>query len=519
MKLSLDNLQAISFKGQVSIPLYDRSKIIPGILHIGVGNFHRAHLASYIDDWMEQDFDQAKEYGIIGASILSCDENKRNILQSQNWYQTIVEQDNNNVMKPRIVGCMIDYLEINMSIIAKQLQNPTIKIVSLTITEGGYYLSNGKFDRSNPDIQYDILNPNTPKTIFGLLCQGARYRKDNGLLPFTILSCDNIPHNGTVTRNVTIGIAKAQDENFGIWMNNNIAFPNSMVDRITPVTTQEQKDLIMTKYGYQDMFPVFCEPFRQWVLEDTTVKETGGGGGCFPLGLDQLDNVKFVPDVAPYEFMKIRILNGGHASLCYPAALLDIDYVHESIQHDTISSFLDALEHTEIIPTIPPVPDTVLVDYWKDIVYRFSNPSLKDTISRICFDGSGRQPKFIIPTIQDNLLLHHHHSNTTSSGRQQQSVVDGLALVSAMWCRYCEGVTESGKEIIANDPQWDKLHKLACQVKIENKPKLWLQELSQVYGTTKDSLVFEQAFIYAWNQVQTNGVVVAMQHYVSTHPK
>ena len=502
MQLSFANLIKIaSTTGTIGIPSYDRTQIEPGILHIGVGNFYSSHLASYMEDLMEQDFDHAKTWGFVGAAIPPRGKVKQELLQGQDCLQTVVEQDA-DIYKPRILGCMIDFLDIDPNIVAKKLQDPAIKIVSLTVTEGGYFLSDGKFDISNPNIQHDIQNPDNPKTIFGLLCQAAQYRKQEGLIPFSVLSCDNIPHNGDMTRSVIIGLAKEQDESLAAWMDENIGFPSSMVDRITPVTTQEQIDSIKDKCGYDDAAPVFCEPFRQWVLEDAF-----SVAGC-PRGWDKLENVQFVPDVAPYEFMKIRTLNGGHASLCYPAALLDIEYVHETLQHSTISSFLDVLERTEIIPTIPPVPDTDLEEYWNTIAKRFSNPTLKDTIPRICFDGFSRQPQFIVPTIEDNL----EQSNMNRS-------VNGLALVSAMWCRYCQGVTESGKEIDPNDPQWDKLHKLALQVKDDGQPQLWLQGLPDVYGSTKDSSVFVEAFTAALNRIESDGVEAAMKHYISTSSK
>jgi mannitol 2-dehydrogenase len=274
-------------------------------------------------------------------------------------------------------------------------------------------------------------------------------------------------------------------------MEENVACPNSMVDRITPATTDEQRDFVLSNYGYKDASPVFCEPFRQWVLEDK-----------FPAGrpnFDTLENVKFVPDVMPYEFMKIRILNGGHASLCYPAALLGLKHVHDAMEHPTIGPFLDALERNEIIPTVPAVPDTDLEGYWKIIANRFSNPTLNDTIGRICFDGASRQPKFVIPVAKDNL----------QSGRS----FDGLALVSAMWCRYCQGTTEAGETIAPNDPQWDRLNTIALEAK--QNPKAWL-DMRDVYGeAVGKSPAFLQSFTKALNKIQTDGAEAAMKEYIA----
>jgi mannitol 2-dehydrogenase len=494
MKLSEATLESIASRAKVKVkvPQYDRSKVQSGILHIGVGNFHRAHMASYMDDLLTANFEAGKEWGIVGAGIMKrFDQPKRDLLEPQDWLQTVVEHDA-EAARPRIVGSMTDFLPIDPTAIATALQDPKFKIVSLTVTEGGYFLADGAFDLAHPDIQHDITNPDSPKTVFGLLCQAARFRKERNLPLFTILSCDNIPHNGDVCRSVVTGLAKAQDPAFAAWLDEKMGFPNSMVDRITPATTEEQKAFIQEHYGYEEAAPVFCEPFRQWVLEDT-FSESGRPP------LDQLENVKFVPDVTPYEFMKIRILNGGHASLCYPSALLDIPYVHESMQHPTIAAFLDCLEHQEIIPTVPPVPDTVLTEYWETIAKRFSNPTLKDTIGRNCYDGASRQPKFIIGAVKDNL----------QAGR----AVDGMAVVSALWCRYCQGTTESGTTIAPNDPQWDRLSALALQAKLS--PKLWLEGLPEVYGATATSSVFIQAFDKALTRIQTDGVESAMKQYVA----
>ena len=491
-RLSNDVLAKAAEAG-VKVPTYDRTKVQPGVLHLGVGNFHRSHFAAYMDDLMNQDFEDGKNWGIVGGGIMHFDQAKRDLLQPQDWLQTLVERDADSITA-KILGSMIDFLPINTESIEKFLQNPSVKIASLTVTEGGYFLKDGKFDLSAPQIQNDVKNPDSPRTVFGVLCKAIRYRKDNNLTPFTILSCDNIPHNGDVVRSVVVGLAKAQDPDIVPWIEANMAFPNSMVDRITPGTTEEQKKYVSEMYGFEDASPVFSEPFRQWVLED---KFTAAGRPH----LEQLENVKFVPDVVPYEFMKIRILNGGHASLCYPAALLDVDYVHESMLHPTISAFLDSLEHTEIIPTIPPVPDTSLVEYWETIASRFSNPTIKDTIGRICYDGASRQPKFIVGVIQDNL--------------KADRSVKGMSIVSAMWCRYCQGKTESGKDILPNDPQWDRLQELALRA--QKTPKVWLEELEDVYGDTVDPK-FVAAFEESLFSIQNDGAEATMKKYIEEYP-
>lgn len=476
----------------VAVPQYDRSALEPGILHVGLGNFHRAHMASYLDDLFNENKDDSEinKWGIVGASMF--DKKKRDLLKTQDWMQACVMRDATTTTA-KILGPMVDYL-VSGEAIQEALEGDGIKIVSLTVTEGGYFLNDGNFDPEHPLIQEDIKTPDDPKTVFGIIVKALKKYKesDSGTTPFTVMSCDNIPHNGDVVKSVVVGLAKETDADLAKWIDENVGFPNAMVDRIAPATTDEQRDFVKSTYGLEDSIPVFCEPFRQWVLEDNF----SAGRPKF----ETLDGVTFVKDVGPYEFAKIRILNGGHASLCYPSALLGLDCVDNAMEHPTISPFLDALEANEIIPTVPPVPDTDLPDYWKIIAERFANPTLKDTIDRNCYDGASRQPKFIVPVVADNL----------DAGRK----VDGLALVSAMWCTYCQGKTEAGEDIPDNDPRWDELQALAKKAVAE--PVQWLEGLPDVYGKTAKSSVFQDAFSKALKAVEADGVEAAMKQYTAS---
>jgi len=430
-RLSRSTLSSLQ-GGKVELPNYDPSQVTPGILHLGVGNFHRSHFGTYMDDALQADFQGHQQWGIVGAGILPSDVDKRACLEKQDWLQTLVEKDGSS-KKAKIIASMVDYLEVlpenaNHSALRDKMLDPNIKIASMTVTEGGYFLNDGAFDPHHPLIKHDIEHPDDPHTIFGMMVFALKQRRDSGLKPFSIMSNDNIPHNGKVVKSVVVGLAKEIDAELAKWIESNVAFPNSMVDRITPATSSEQIASIEMDYGYQDEWPIICEPFRQWVIEDSF----SNGRPAW----DKCDNVTFVPDVAPYETMKLRILNGGHASLCYPSALLGVNYVHEAMEHKTIGPFLDTLERNEIIPTVPPVPNTNLTKYWNIIEERFSNPVLQDTIARNCFDGANRQPKFIVPVIADALA--------------KKSGVEGLALVSAMWSRYCHGTTEAGETIESN---------------------------------------------------------------------
>lgn len=500
MKLSRVVLPSLKAASNLINVNYDPTTVSPGICHVGVGNFFRSHLSAYVNDLLndQSTFEDNKEWGIVGCSVQPSSNKKKELLESQDCLVTMVERDATSA-QATVLGSLIGYLPQDETASNKHqpledtLMDPKTKIVSLTLTEGGYFLSDGEFDTEDPDVKRDAKDPEKPQTIFGLIAKSLKQRKDAGMQPFTVMSCDNIPHNGEVVESVVSGIAELMyGKEVASWIEENVAFPNSMVDRITPATTDEMRQYVIDSYGIEDTAPVFCEPFRQWVLQD---KFSQGRPDW-----DKLETVSFVPDVAPYELMKIRILNGGHASLCYPAALLDLDYVHDAMEHPSLGPFLDTLEKNEIIPTVPPVPNTVLPDYWKAIATRFSNPTIMDTIVRNCFDGASRQPKFIVPVVRD--------------ARAAGNKVDGLALVSAFWCRYCQGKTDSGKTIEPNDPQWDRLHDLA--LKAQTDPSAWLG-MADVYGSVGEDEVFVEAFANALAAVDSKGVEGAMKDYVEKY--
>ncbi|MDW6025859.1 mannitol dehydrogenase family protein [Mesorhizobium sp. BAC0120] len=466
VKLSSANLGQLP--SNVAAPRYDRSKLTPGILHFGVGNFHRAHQGVYLDDLLNAGRDH--DWAIVGAGVLPSDVAARTRLEAQDWLTTVVEQDSGH-MSARVTGGMIDYLTPGETTpIIDRLADPAIRIVSLTITEGGYYIdpASGVFNPGHPDITADAANMANPKTVFGLILAGLTRRRAAGTPPFTVMSCDNIPHNGHVARDAVAGLASLVDPGLADWVNGNVAFPNGMVDRITPATTERERQVLKDQFGVEDNWPVFCEPFRQWVIEDN-----------FPAGRPAFEQVgvEFVDDVSPFELMKIRILNGGHAVLAYPAGLMDIHFVHEAMEEPLIRAFLLKVEREEIIPAVPPVPGVVLEEYRALTERRFSNPKIGDTVRRLCLDGSNRQPKFIIPTIADRL----------KAGQG----IDGLALESALWCRYCFGTTDSGAEIAPNDPNWDRMQATAKAAK--HDPSAWLG-MEDIYGEVGRSPVFAAAF-------------------------
>lgn len=475
---------------QVSLPKYDRSKVTPGIVHIGLGNFHRAHMAVYLDDLMNQGL--AMDWGILGAGVRPADAAMRKAMLDQDCLSTVIELDPKG-KRARRVGAMIGFIEVapdNGPLIAA-MARPEIRIVSLTVTEGGYFVSaqTGSFDVNFPEIQADGRNPEKPTTAFGAIIAALKLRRTHGIPPFTVMSCDNLPGNGHVTHAAVVGLARLSDPELAEWIDTNVSFPNGMVDRITPATGPREREMAASFGLDADPVPVTCEPFRQWVVEDN-----------FSQGRPPFEQVgvTFTDHVHAYEMMKIRILNGGHAVIAYPGGLMDIEFVHEAMANDLITGFLNKVEREEIIPYVPPVPNTNLDAYYDLIRERFSNPEVADTERRLCLDGSNRQPKFIVPSLRDALAA--------------GGSIKGLALESALWCRYCYGTTDSGAVTAPNDPSWDDLVARAQTAKAD--PSAWLA-MTQVYGDLGQNARLQSEFAHWLNRLWTQGTAATLRQYLA----
>ena len=495
VRVSRGNLAALGARAR--IPAYERAGLRAGIMHFGVGNFHRAHQAVYLDDLFNRGIDP--DWALIGAGIRAEDDAMRSDLSAQDLLTTVVEQDTRK-SDVRITGSMIDFLPAgDADAILARLDDPAIRIVSLTITEGGYFMdpATQRFDATHPEIRADVdaladiadaPRRARPRTVFGLIVATLARRRAAGALPFTVLSCDNVQGNGDVARNAVAGVASLVSPALGQWIEARVAFPSSMVDRITPATTDRERAALAKTHGIVDARPVFCEAFRQWVVEDR-----------FPAGRPALEDVgvQFVADVQPFERMKIRILNGGHAAIAYPAGLLDIHFVHEAMHDPLIAAFLSRLLDDEIIPCVPPVPSTDLQRYKAQVIERFGNPAIGDTIRRLCFDGSNRQPKFILPSVASRL----------ADGRS----IEGLALVGALWCRYCHGATESGVAIEPNDPNWARLN--AAAIEARRDPRAWLA-MTDIFGDVGSNPLYVDAFCRALERVWREGTRAVLERYV-----
>jgi len=435
------NAQTLAYwSDRLPAPAYDRDLVTPGVVHFGVGGFHRAHQAMYLDRLMNEG--QALDWGICGVGVMPADRKMKEVLDAQDGLYTLVLKHSDGTYEPRVIGSIVAYLFApdDPEAVIEEMAAPSIRIVSLTVTEGGYNISDvtGEFDEANPDVVADLKPGAVPRTTFGLITEALRRRRKRGVVPFTVMSCDNLPGNGDLARRAFATFAGLRDPELGDWVEREVRFPNSMVDRITPVTTDTDRAEITERFGIQDQWPVVCEPFTQWVLQD-----------AFTAGRPPFQDagVQVVDDVEPYELMKLRLLNASHQALCYFGYLCGYRLVHEAAQDPLFQAFLLGYMDTEATPTLPPVPGVDLAAYKHTLLERFSNPEVRDTIARLCAESSDRIPKWLLPVIRAQL---------ETGGEIRRS-----AAVVASWARYAEGVDEQGQPIEVVDRLRDTVVELA----------------------------------------------------------
>ena len=421
----------------VAGPRYDRRTVREGVVHLGVGGFHRAHEAVYIDDLLNLRI--GNEWGICGVGIRPADRAMRDALVPQDCLYTVVTRDASGD-RASVVGAMTQYLfgPDDPEAVLKKLAALETRIVSLTITEGGYGT-----DRS-------------PQSAFGLLAEALNRRRLRGLPAFTVLSCDNLQSNGDMARAALLAHTETGDPALSPWIEAQVAFPNCMVDRITPQTTDSDRELVRREFGIEDKWPVVCEPFRQWIVEDK-----------FSNGRPPLERVgvQFTSDVHPYEMMKIRLLNASHSAMGYLGFLAGFEYIHEVIADPHFFEFIRRLMDDEITPLLAPVPGIDLTEYKKTLLTRFANPAIKDQVTRICLDGSSKVPKFLLPAL----------SEAAASGRPTPL----LCLAVAGWLRYLSGTDEAGRPFSIDDPQADALRALARRGHADPRPLL---DRTEIFG-------------------------------------
>jgi mannitol 2-dehydrogenase len=483
--LTESNLKALP-EG-VAGPQYDRGSLRTGIVHFGVGGFHRAHEAMYLDRLMNDG--KALDWAICGVGVMPADQRMRDVLTAQDGLYTLVVKAPDGTLDARVIGSIKEYLYApdDPDAVIEKMASPDIKIVSLTVTEGGYNFNavTGEFVADNPDVQHDLRPGNPPKTTFGLITAALKKRRDAGEPPFTIMSCDNIQGNGHAARRSFVAFANLKDPELGKWVETNVEFPNSMVDRITPVTTDEDRALVRDRFGLDDGWPVVCEPFTQWALED-----------AFNQGRPPFEDagVQVVPDVEPYELMKLRLLNASHQALCYFGYLAGYRLVHYVAQDPLFAEFLLAYMDREATPTLEPVPGIDLDEYKHQLIDRFSNAQVKDTVARLCAESSDRIPKWLLPVIRHNL---------ESGGEILRSTA-----VVASWARYAEGVDEQGKPIQVVDRLADQL--TATAKRQHDEPLAFIQN-RDLFGDLVDDERFVSAYRSVLSSLHEKGARATLQ--------
>lgn len=460
MKLSNNSLESLSYKENVMVPSYDRSVVTSGIMHMSIGGFHRSHQAVYVDDVLALG---TIDWGICAVGLMPHDKDNIEKLKQQDTLYSVLER-NSNEDEVRVVGSIIEVLHAPSSpeAVLKKLSDSNIKVLSLTVTEKGYcYDSNKNLQQDNEFIQHDLKHLDVPKTVLGYIVSGLKQRKDLGQKPFTVMSCDNLPGNGHLTQKLVLQFAGLVDEGLRQWIEDNVCFPNSMVDRITPVTTDEIIKTVSNDFGIEDQWPVACEDYIQWIVEDNFCD------GQHPF---EATGVQLVNDVDPYEKMKVRLLNGSHSALSYISYLIGYRDVDKAMADPLISSFVRAYMDHDVTPTLPDVPGVNLDEYKDKLIERFSNTAVSDQVQRLAEDGSQKIPNAILPCILHQL--------------RKGGSTQFLTIAMAGWFRYLTAIDEQGDKIDINDPLADQLVKAAtsksdvCQALLSIK-EIFGEELVQ----------------------------------------
>lgn len=470
-------------------PNYTPDQLTPGIVHVGIGNFHRAHQAWYLHRLMQQN--RAFDWAIVGSGVrVGYDTKMRQRLLEQDCLTTLVELDPEGVTA-EVIGSMVDYIPVEKGnhALIQMMIDPNIRIVSLTVTEGGYYIDpvSGAFDTNHPEIRFDSENPARPNTVFGAIVAALKQRRERDQIPFTVLSCDNLMSNGAVTRQAVITLAGMSDPALAEWIAENCCFPNSMVDCIVPATGEKELSLAR-ELGIRDEVPVTHENFRQWVIEDNF---------CAGRPDWHLVGVTFTDSVRAYEAMKLRILNAGHQIVANAGEILSLETIAEAMADKSIAALFRKVQINEIVPCVAAVPDIEPKQYVDLVEERFRNQAIVDTTRRVAFDGATRHTGFILPIINERIAV--------------GGSTEGLALVEALWARMCTGIREDGSLIEPNDPEWDQLRSVAIAAR-EN-PVVWLEQ-TQIYGVLGKNTAFRNSFDYWLTMIWEQGVRATINSYV-----
>jgi mannitol 2-dehydrogenase len=433
------------------------------------------------------------DWGICGVGVMPADRRMKQVLDAQDGLYTLVLKHSDGTYEPRVIGSIVEYLYApdDPEAVIEKMAAESTRIVSLTITEGGYNVSDltGEFDLTNPDVVHDLEPGAVPRTTFGLITEALRRRWIRGRRPFTIMSCDNLQDNGYRSKRVFTAFARLRDPELGAWVDREACFPNSMVDRITPVTTDADRAEVRERFGIDDQWPVVCEPYTQWVLEDAF---TAGRPPYEQVGVQVVDQVE------PYELMKLRLLNGSHQAMAYFGYLAGYRLVHEAAQDPLFQAFLLGYMDFEATPTLAPVPGVDLQGYKYTLIERFSNPQVRDTIARLCAESSDRIPKWLLPVVREQLA---------NGGEIRRS-----AAVVASWARYAEGVDEAGQPIEVVDRLRDTLMRAARRQRAD--PDAFIAN-RDVFGDLVDQKPFVSAYRAALASLHQRGARATLESLVA----
>ncbi len=412
----------------VAVPTYDRRDLVPSVVHIGVGGFHRAHQALYFDDLARQG---ETGWGLVGVGLRHPQMGE--VLRAQNGLFTVVERGPDGD-RARVVGSMVRYLYApdDPEAVLQALAQPQTRLVTLTITGAGYRVDD------DDGVRHDLAQPHRPTTMVGFVVEALARRRTTGAGPFTVLSCDNLPDSGAAARAAVLGFASLRDPDLAAWVEDQVTFPSSMVDRITPETSPEVRDRIQETFGICDRWPVVTEPFRQWVVEDDFCTERP------PL---ERVGVRFVDDVGPHKIVKARVLNAGHCALGYLGSLAGHGTTHEAMGDPSVREAVERMLREEVLPLLPTVQGVDADSYLDETLERFANPAIGDTLARLARRGTVKMPSYLLPSLHEALAQHRPHRL--------------LLLAVAGWLRYLRGHDLDGRPLTVEDPEVEQLTALA----------------------------------------------------------
>lgn len=485
--LNMENVDLMQVNA--TTPSFNRDHIKTSIAHIGVSNFHRAHQACYMHDLIENHNEM--DFGICGIDLLDSDRKIYNVLKDQDGLYTLIVKDAQGRQQTKIIGAIVEYFfgpENPMAVI-ERLASPDIKIISLTIAEDGYHLNEitGEFNQQHPAVAEDSKNPFHPQTVFGYLTQAFRLRKLRGVSGCTILACDNIKRNGDTIKQSFFNYVENIEPDLLPWLKENTTFPNTMVDRIIPLTQPRDIDSLKQNFLIDDQWPVVCESFSNWVIEDNFLH---GKPPWEKVG------VQFVENVEPYENMKLQLLNAGHSILGILGALHGYKTIYESASDTDFMNFLKGYMDEEVLPILDTTKTTSVENYKATLVSRFKNPYINDSISRICNESSAKIPAFILPTVKKQLA--------------KKKAINRAAFIIAAWCKYNDGVNDQGNTYNISD---SISHTLIRMATLSHQDPIKFLEIDSVFNDLKNQAVFTEKYLMYYEAIKKDKIKTCVKNF------